>query len=158
MKQFFLMSLFLGMFLPSSQAQIWSRDLRGQYGFRTITYAYGYYEGYVNDGYADGEGTFYYRDGTIFHGNYYDGYRDGKGVLVSPEDGYLVGYWEDGTYVGCSCRHNQSDYDEDAVENIVYQQRKKSESTTQTSPEGYKIKKIEPESRMGKTVLGRYNK
>jgi hypothetical protein len=145
-------------------AQIWSSGLAGHYGIRVIYYANGYYQGNVYNGVAHGLGTFYFQDGTFFHGNFNNGYYHGQGVIVSPYYGYLTGCWNQGNYMG-ECRTTNSntsfnrpasDWFQELVEDVRSHKPDKADDYTSVSPEGYKIKKIKPETQMGRTLLGRY--
>ncbi len=138
----------------ATHAQVFAPNLVGFSGYATIFYPYGHYQGNVYNGVANGLGIFYFRDGTFFRGNFSAGFWNGEGILVSPIYGYLTGYWARGTYTG-ACQNAYSETDvEDLVMNV--QDNMPAAQDHAVSPEGYRIKKIDPDTQMGKTVLGRY--
>ena len=158
MKKFLPVLVFALMLLGHfSSAQVWSPQLAGHYGERIIYYNYGYYQGNVTNGVANGLGTFYYRDGSFFRGNFVNGWWHGEGMLVSPYYGYLTGCWSAGNYVG-NCQNTYCTSNRVRQE-IQYVQREKPNNNnySNVSPEGYNIKRIEPETQMGKVMLGRYS-
>jgi hypothetical protein len=163
MKKLFACLLFTLFFAQMTYAQVWSPQLAGHYGERTIYYNYGYYYGNVANGVANGLGTFYYSDGSFFYGNFSNGWWHGEGVLMSPAYGYLTGCWQYGTYTGeCSYRNLYDDiaelldYVSDEQDEVPTPSNSNNNNYSNVSPEGYKIKRIDPGTQMGKTLLGRY--
>jgi hypothetical protein len=111
---FFIMALCS--IFQEAQAQVYSPQLAGHFGNRIIYYPYGYYQGQVSNGIAHGRGTFYFRDGSFYHGNFANGWWDGRGVLVSPYYGYLTGCWRQGQYNG-NCNNSYSN--ERQIERVI---------------------------------------
>lgn len=150
--------LFLGI-ITQVNAQVYSPQLVGHFGTRIIYYPNGYYQGNVSNGVANGIGTFYFRDGSFFHGSFSNGWWHGKGVIVSPYYGYMAGCWSNGVYVGqCPSYNRYDDYEEveEIISDIQYERPKDSRYTA-VSPEGYKIKRIDSDTQMGRKLLGRYS-
>ncbi len=108
---------------------------------------------------ANGVGTFYFRDGSFYHGNFSNGWWHGKGVIVSPYYGYLSGCWSNGVYSGTCRSYNRYDNYEEVEETIseVQYNRPNDPKYTAISPEGYEIKRIDADTQMGKKLLGRYS-
>jgi hypothetical protein len=151
---FFIMALCS--IFQEAQAQVYSPQLAGHFGNRIIYYPYGYYQGQVSNGIAHGRGTFYFRDGSFYHGNFANGWWDGRGVLVSPYYGYLTGCWRQGQYNG-NCNNSYSN--ERQIERVIQNVQDEfpdNPSYTSVSPEGYNVKRIDPNTKMGRTLLGRY--
>lgn len=101
--------VFLLGFCSTLDAQVYSPQLVGHYGIRIIYYPYGYYQGNVSNGVANGVGTFYFRDGSFYHGGFMNGWWNGQGVIVSPFYGYLSGCWSGGVYIGQCQNYNRYD-------------------------------------------------
>lgn len=143
-----------------SPSQVFSYDLAYYNGYGYIMNMAGIYEGYVSDGYAHGLGTFYFYTGAIYHGYFQNGWWNGEGFLLTYQ-GYIVGCWNYGNYVG-DCQNYTSYYDDDDDEIKIDDSYVESNvntilssSNTQRSPEGYKITRIDPDTQLGKTLLGR---
>jgi len=151
--------LFLLGLCSSLEAQVYSPQLVGHYGVRIIYYPNGYYQGNVSNGVAHGVGTFYFSDGSFYHGGYSNGWVHGQGVIVSPFSGYLSGCWSGGVYLGQCQNYNRYDNNNEiqSIVNKIQQDRPSDSRYTSVSPEGYKIKRIDAETQMGKTLLGRYS-
>ncbi len=150
--------LFFGSLIHTS-AQVFSPQLAGFYGIGTIYYPNGYYQGNVSNGVANGSGTFYYRDGSFFRGSFSNGWWHGKGVIVSPYYGYVAGCWSNGVYTGqCQSYNRYEEYDEveDVINEVQYEKPDDSRYTS-ISPEGYKVKRIDADTQMGRKLLGRYS-
>ena len=140
-------------------AQVYSPQLVGHNGVRIIYYPNGYYQGNVSNGVANGTGTYYFRDGSFFRGNFSNGWWHGEGVIVTPYNGYLAGCWSNGNYIG-NCPNKNYYNNNRRVESIisdVQDERPNDNRYTAVSPEGYKIKRIDPETQMGRTLLGNYS-
>jgi len=62
------------------------------------------YEGEFKDGYPDGKGTYIWKDGHYFVGNYKMGNKEGKGDMyyesVTGADSVITGYWKKDKYIG----------------------------------------------------------
>ena len=159
MKRFSIILLFVGLLAgTSAKAQIYSPQLAGYYGFGTVMYNYGYYQGNLVNGVAHGNGTFYFRDGTIFEGSFSNGWRNGPGVLANPRNGYVSGCWSNGQYLG-ACGGNRYDNDR-SVRRVVddaYDDFNEDARFVATSPEGYEIEQGDPNTQMGQQLLGRYS-
>lgn len=158
-KTILLSFLFVMIATLHGDAQIYSPQLAGQYGTRIIYYSYGYYYGNVNNGIAHGFGTFYFSDGSFYHGGFLNGFWHGEGVLVTAYNGYMTGCWSNGTYSG-QCPTSNRYNSQRSVERVVYDvssQRSEDSRYTSISPEGYTIKRIDSETQMGRTLLGRYS-
>jgi hypothetical protein len=70
----------------------------------------GCYYGEINQGYANGRGVYYYKNGDFIYGNFRNGYVDGDAVLVSKENGYVAGCWIRGFFRKCETNYNGDDY------------------------------------------------
>lgn len=160
LKAIFLAISFLCLFC-ACKSQIYSPNLFRYYGIGTIFYPYvGYYQGWVANGIAHGEGTFYYADGTIFHGIFSNGWRNGPGVVANPYYGYIAGCWTQGIFTG-DCQKARSLYDSRQNMRQVISEANNNFSNeadfVSTSPEGYEIERIEPNSQLGQQLLGKYS-
>ncbi len=160
MKKILLLLLIASLgFSFQAKSQVYNPQMQGHYGTRIIYYEYGYYRGNVKNGIADGIGTFYFNNGTFYRGRFLNGWWHGKGVIVSPYYGYLAGCWSKGNYSG-DCQSNNKYYRSDKVEDIIseVQDEKPNDSKyLSISPEDYKIKRIDSDTRMGKKLLGKYS-
>ncbi len=157
-KLIFVLAIILLYAVHSLNAQVYSPQLVGHFGPRIIYYPYGYYQGNVNNGIAHGLGTFYFSDGSFYRGNFLNGWWHGEGVIVSPYQGYLAGCWSKGQYVG-NCSANNQFNNSNRVQEIVsdiQSEKPNNKNYADVSPEGYKIKRIDPNTKMGKSLLGKY--
>lgn len=153
-----LLLLFAVVLFSNVKAQIFSPNLIGQQGVFVIYYPYGYYQGNVYNGYANGLGTFYWTDGTIFNGYFYNGVRNGQGIIVT-RYGYLSGCWGNGNYMG-ACQAPPM-YNQNSVPSIVrnVQNNRPTQSSTNypaISPTNYTVTEIDPSTEMGASVLAGY--
>lgn len=145
----------------SSKAQIYSMGYTGFSGVGIIYYPYGYYQGQIYNGFANGTGTFYWTDGSFYYGGFTGGFYNGAGVLVTRLYGYISGCWFNGSFAGM-CQSTYNPYSQNTVENLVTQvQQNKPQNTTSSQyqsydPDGYKVTKIDPNTEMGTTLLGSY--
>jgi len=160
MKKVIAISILLtAMTVFKSNAQVYSPQLAGMTGFYNIFYPYGYYQGQVYNGVANGTGTFYFNDGSFYYGNFYQGFWDGPGVLVSRMYGYVSGCFSRGMYMGM-CQNVVNPYQNNSqVEQLVtkVQEEKPDNQNYQAyDPDGYKITKVDANTQMGKTLLGKY--
>lgn len=156
--KWFITSLLLTLSIAAS-AQIYSPQLLGYNGFGNVFYPYGYYQGSLVNGVAHGIGTFYFRDGTVFQGNFINGWRNGPGVIVNPRYGYVSGCWSNGQYAGnCGQSSNPYSSNQDVRRVVTEANRQFSEDAdfVATSPEGYEIQRIDPSSQLGRQLLGSY--
>ncbi|MFN5318978.1 MAG: hypothetical protein ACK5CY_09060 [Bacteroidia bacterium] len=140
-----------------TNAQIYSASYFGTSGVGIIYYPNGYYYGEIYNGFANGQGVCYWSDGSFYYGGFYSGYCNGAGVLVS-KYGYISGCWYNGSFIG-NCP-NGTPYNQSQVENIVFQvQDDRPEETRDeypgVPPEKYKITKIDPNTQMGRQLLGK---
>lgn len=144
----------------NSNSQIYSPNLAGYVGNGTIFYPNGYYQGGVYNGFANGTGRFYWYDGSFFSGNFYGGFYNGPGVMVSRFYGYISGCWNGGVFIG-NCFNVYNPYTNDiAVQNEIKKVQRtlpNDERVTSYDPDGYKITRVDPNTQMGKTLLGRSN-
>lgn len=67
-------------------------------GMATLPCVDGVYFGWVYCGMAQGEGYFYFYDGTVFHGNFQCGVPHGQGEVLT-RMGYIAGIWDRGNFV-----------------------------------------------------------
>ena len=160
MKKAILISVLFAAFnLTKSNAQVFSRQLAGLNGFYNIFYPYGYYQGQVVNGVANGTGTFYFKDGSFYYGNFYQGWWDGPGVVVSRRYGYVSGCFSRGQYMGI-CQNVFNPYNNNnAVQNVVTRVQDEKPNNNQYvayDPDGYTITKVDANTEMGKTLLGSY--
>lgn len=127
-------------------------------GYCIIPYTNGYFQGSVVNGLAQGEGVYYYSDGTFIKGNYYNGTLYGNALFVT-QYGYMTGFYQNGLFYTTPTANSPTYTNTSVKETIddVYSNRPNNISFTNKSPEGYDIKRIDPESQMGRTLLGRYS-
>jgi len=143
-----------------SKAQIYSPSLAGFAGPSTIFYPNGYYQGGVYNGFANGSGTFYWYDGSFFSGNFYGGFYNGPGVMVSRFYGYVSGCWSGGVFIGnCVNVYNPYNNNNKVQSEItrVQQSLPNDQRVKSYDPDGYAITRVDPNTQMGKTLLGRSN-
>lgn len=161
MKHSLFVILIILSIVTKTNAQIYSPNLAGYAGLGTIFYPNGFYQGGVYNGFANGSGTFYWYDGSFFSGNFYGGFYNGPGIMVSRLYGYITGCWNSGIFMG-NCVNVYNPYiNNNAVENEVtrvQQTLPNDQRITSYDPDGYKITKVDPNTQMGKTLLGRENK
>lgn len=160
--RFLTIVLILVLSVLQLKAQVYSPGYAGYVGLGTIFYPYGYYQGGVYNGFANGTGTFYWADGSFFYGSFNAGFQNGAGVLVSRFYGYVSGCWSIGNYVGV-CQNIYNPYsNQSTVQDLVVKvQRDKPANTTTNNyrpydPDGYKVTQIDPYTEMGRAVLGKY--
>lgn len=67
-------------------------------GIATLPCWDGIYYGWVYCGMAQGEGYFYFYDGSVFHGNFQCGVPHGQGEVLTCM-GYIAGVWDKGQFV-----------------------------------------------------------
>lgn len=60
----------------------------------------GKYIGEFKKGFPDGEGKFFYVDGSTYNGEWDRGDREGFGDMTYPNDSVVGGYWKDDRYIG----------------------------------------------------------
>ena len=61
------------------------------------------YEGRFYKGYPQGPGTYTWKDGSYYKGQWSEGLMQGKGMMVyktADGDSVVNGYWQEGKYVG----------------------------------------------------------
>jgi hypothetical protein len=149
------------------KAQIMSPYLAGQNGNFKIFYPYGFYTGNVINGFANGLGSFYWNDGSIFHGNFYGGNQSGPGVLISRVYGYVTGCWINGTYAGaCQFGVVNPYINPTTVQNVVNNLQANIPASNPNNPnvtynsydpDGYRVVQVSPNTQMGQSMLGAYN-
>lgn len=83
-----------------SYSQVFAPNLQGWSGYNVIFYPFGYYQGSIVNGFAHGNGVFYYADGSFYSGNFFNGFFDGPGMFASPRYGYVAGCFSQGVYTG----------------------------------------------------------
>ncbi len=159
----FTIFIFLLSFKVNAQ-RIMSPQLQGYVGIGNIFYRNGVYHGQIYNGVAHGMGTYYFRDGTIYRGNFYDGWRNGPGVIIVPFQGYLNSCWNMGNFVGQQCgtpqqtpsfnsnqsvrrvvRETYNDFPDDEADFVV------------NDPDDYEIVQINSNTQLGRTLLGKYS-
>jgi hypothetical protein len=161
-KVFFTISMLFILSILKTNAQVYSPGYAGYVGNGIIYYPNGYYQGGIYNGYANGTGTYYWSDGSFFYGSFSAGFQNGAGVLMSRYYGYVSGCWYAGSFVG-ACQNTYNPYNnQNTVQNLVTQVQREKPANTPTNnyqaydPDGYKVTQIDPNTEMGKTVLGKY--
>jgi hypothetical protein len=65
---------------------------------------YDHYTGLFKNGWPDGKGVYYYRDGSYYDGNFQEGIKEGKGemhfIRAAGPDSVVKGYWSGDEYRG----------------------------------------------------------
>ncbi|MBF4473053.1 hypothetical protein [Flavobacterium sp. HJJ] len=160
-KAIFTIALLFFLSILKTNGQIYSQGYAGYAGLGIIYYPNGYYQGQVYNGYANGTGTFYWADGSFYYGSFNAGFYNGAGVLMSRYYGYISGCWYGGAFMG-ACQNVYNPYNQSKVENLVSQVQQDKPANTTTNnyqsydPDGYMVTQIDPNTQMGKTVLGKY--
>jgi len=167
MKKMILIGLLFCLFgLTQANAQrIFSPQLQGFNGIGNVFYPNGFYQGQLSNGVAQGAGTYYFRDGTIFRGWFLDGWRNGPGVVIAPFQGYLPSCWNMGNFIGQQCpsldtgqRNYTSNIEVREVIHDSYNDFPDSEADfVASNPDNYEIVKISSNTQLGRTLLGKYS-
>ncbi len=148
-------------FFSKSSGQVYSPQLAGYNGVTNIYYPYGYYQGNVYNGVANGTGAFYFSDGSFYYGNFREGWWDGPGVIVSRVNGYISGCFRRGKYMG-DCQNVSNPYqNNNQVERLVkkvQEEKPNNQHYKKYDPGKYKVTKVDPTTPMGRSVLGKYKK
>lgn len=134
-------------------------------GFATLYFPTGVFYGYVVNGRAEGLGTYYTVDGSIFQGIFSAGFQNGPGVALLRSSGYVVGCWNGGVYVG-QCQQNIANpYNSpQAVRDVVYnvqqsvvpqinQNPQTSTPVPTYNPTAYNVTQINENTTLGKQIL-----
>lgn len=163
-KLILLLLLFSCLLTADADAQrLMSPQLQGYVGIGNIFYPNGFYQGYIYNGVAHGMGTYYFRDGTIFRGNFYDGWKNGPGVLIVPAQGYLNSCWSMGSFVGQQCGSPQqtpSFQSSQSVREVVretYSDFPEEAEFVASEPDEYEIIQISSDTQLGRALLGKYS-
>lgn len=69
-------------------------------GIGTMMCMDGVYYGWIYMGFAQGEGYYYFYDGSVFHGYFKAGRPHGRGEVLTCI-GYIAGEWNNGQFVRC---------------------------------------------------------
>jgi len=158
MKKIIFLVIIVLAFNVKLPAQIYSPNLLSYVGQGTIFYPNGFYQGGIYGGYANGVGTFYWRDGSFFSGNFQGGYYNGPGLFVSRLYGYVTGCWSRGIFIGpCNGIYNPYN-DNTRVQqeiNNVQSSLPNDQRVVSHDPDGYTIRKIDANSQVGQKLLGR---
>lgn len=164
MKKIVLLLMLSSCFLiaESNAQRLASPQLVGYVGVGNIFYPNGFYQGQIYNGVAHGMGTYYFRDGTIYRGNFYDGWKNGQGVLIVPNQGYLNSCWSMGRFVGPQCGSPQqtpSFHSSESVREVVretYNAFPDEAEFVANDPEEYEIIQISSDTQLGRALLGKY--
>lgn len=130
-------------------------------GFGYMPVANGYYIGWIEFGYAHGQGYGYYYDmmtgWTAYQGGFYKGYFHGEGQMLCAY-GYVAGVWNMSTFVrqiNVSQQQIQQSYNNIMQQSQSYAPRS---SNTISLPPGTEIKEIDSSSELGSKLLGKMRK
>jgi hypothetical protein len=133
-------------------------------GSATLYFGTGVFYGYLINGKAEGNGTYYFYDGSFFQGNYIQGFQNGPGVAISRFYGAVSGCWNGGVYIG-PCQNGYNPYNtQQAVQNVVYNvqqaivpainQNPQTSTPLQTyNPTAYNVTQVTSDSNLGKKIL-----
>lgn len=156
---FFLLFFSLTFMSLKLNAQIFSPYYSGQNTYGIIYYPYGYYQGQIYNGYANGMGYFVMMDGSIYYGMYSQGWCNGPGVFISRYYGYVTGCWNMGNFVG-QC-YGGNPYSKEEVEEVIDEVAENQPSSDdegdevpQVEPHNYKVKEVDPNTPLGGQILG----
>jgi hypothetical protein len=159
MKKFLFLILCAAMITVKVKGQVMSPQLAYFNGIGSIFYPYGYYQGGIIQGVANGDGVFYYGNGVIFRGNFTNGLPNGPGLIIVPYRGYVTGCWYNGQYVG-QCQQTSNPFtDDDTVSSTVddVQSKQPQNDTYATvAKNNYRITQIDPNTELGQSMLGSY--
>jgi len=130
-------------------------------GFGYMPVANGYYIGWIEFGYAHGQGYGYYYDmmtgWTAYQGGFYKGYFHGEGQMLCAY-GYVAGVWNMNTFVrqiNVNQQQIQQSYNNIMQQSQSYAPRS---SNTISLPPGTEIKEIDSSSELGSKLLGKMRK
>lgn len=130
-------------------------------GVGTMTFWNGVYYGYIYCGIAQGEGYYYFYDGSVFHGNFNAGLAHGRGEMICYQ-GYVAGVWEQGRFVqqlNVDQRQIQNTYNvaqnnyNNSVQNSYQQQQNNDMAIS-----NYRIEEIDSDTQLGRQLLGKISK
>lgn len=129
------------------------------YGYMPV--ANGYYIGWIECGFAHGQGYGYYYDmvtgWTSYQGGFYQGCFHGEGQMLCAY-GYIAGVWNMNTFVrqiNVSENQIQQSYNNMMEQSQHYAPQN---SNTITLPPGTEIKEIDSSSELGSKLLGKMRK
>ena len=92
------------------------------------------YQGKFRKGFPNGDGLYTWANGDTYKGEFRRGIQDGKGemnMIILGRDSVLIGYWEDGKYIG---EENLPDY------TIVQQRNIENIRVTQLNQNGNQVR------------------
>ncbi|TYP97035.1 MORN repeat protein [Tenacibaculum adriaticum] len=157
--------IFASCFITKTSAQrIISSQLKGYNGINSIIYPNGYYQGHIYNGVADGIGTYYFKDGTIYYGSFYNGWRNGPGIIIIPHRGFISSCWDMGHLTEQQCKKTQANLpsfnttisDVKEVVFDIYNHFPQTASFEATNPDNYEIVQISSNTQLGRELLGEY--
>lgn len=142
-----------------SQAQIYNGYYAMYCGIGYMPLATGYYYGWIQNGFPQGEGYIYYYDPYIgwmsYHGGFLQGVAHGAGELLCSA-GYIAGVWNYGQFVQ---QNYVSDYQvQQSAQNIsqTYRNNVQTQNNIQSQlPRGTRITQIDSDSELGRQILGK---
>ena len=161
-KKITLISLILFFCSFKSSAQVYGPNPFYS-GIALLYFPNGVFQGYVLNGRAEGLGTYYMYDGSIFQGNFSMGFQNGPGVAISKIYGYVAGCWNGGNFIG-PCQNSYNPYlNQQTVQNVVYdvkqnvvnQINQNPQTTTPLpsfNPTDYTVTQLADNSQLGKQV------
>lgn len=152
----------LGM-LPTTEAsaQAYNPYYAMYRGFGYMPVANGYYIGWIEFGFAHGQGYGYYYDmmtgWTAYQGGFYQGCFHGEGQMLCAY-GYVAGVWNMNNFVR-QINVNQQQIQQ-SYNNIMRQSQAYApqNSNTISLPPGTEIKEIDSSSELGSKLLGKMRK
>lgn len=157
MKTFILSCVFILTF-STAKSQIYAPGYAGYVGMGTIYYPNGVYQGGVYNGFANGNGVFYWADGSFFSGQFSAGFYNGPGLLVSRLYGYVTGCWSGGVFVGqCVGVYNPYQTQQAVRSEVQNVQSSLPQDSRVVSrdPDNYSITELNVNSQQAQQLLGR---
>ncbi|WP_312075950.1 hypothetical protein [Chryseobacterium sp.] len=166
MKKLICLIFFLANFLIL-KAQIFSSNPYYS-GYATLHFQTGVYAGNIINGRAQGQGIYYFYDGSIFQGNFMNGFQNGPGVSISRQFGYVQGCWNNGIYYGFCQGTLNPIMNPQAVQNVINNVQQNiipqinQNVPTQNqipsyNPTAYAVTQINSDSELGRQIASQTN-
>lgn len=159
-KKIFFVSFILALVFSclKTSAQIYSPYYGVGETYGVIYYPYGYFQGQIYNGFANGMGYFVMMDGSIYYGMYSQGWCHGPGVFISRYYGYVAGCWNMGNFVGQCYGGNPYESPEvvrDVIEDVAVNkpEEENNNKVPDVDPDGYKVVPVDPNTPLGGKVL-----
>ena len=163
MKKLFFILFVAFLSVTKADAQMYHPAFANYIGFGTMYFTDYWgnvtcmYQGYIYNGRPNTFGCALWADGSYYYGTFLLGVCHGKGVAGN-FNGYISGTWKFGTFV--SQKESDKSYSE-VVQHVQKQYNSQNNSnqslaiSNRTPDNRYKEVELDPDSQMGKSLLGK---